>query len=347
MLLKRLTGVGQLLRGDIPLDVPIAKRLELWRRGFGSRAYFLYELDKNDIAAYLPDSALKKLAKLNGNVGESIFRNKLMFERFFRERLPVVPVLGWQSRGQTFTAEGELVSPDALARWLEASPSGLILKPLAGSEGSGVLHLKRAGEHLSLNGAPTDLADLAARLARCSDLLISPFVMQAAYAEAIFPGVVSTLRVITMQHVPGEPFVAAVSHRLATRASAPTDNASRGALAARFDIETGRLGRAAAMPMQVGSRAVWCSHHPDTNAHIEGVYVPHWPEVRDHLLGVVARLPFLRYVGWDIAITDDGYRVIEGNSGASLYIQMVRPFLEDARTREFLEAVGAWSPPAR
>lgn len=55
------------------------------------------------------------------------------------------------------------------------------------------------------------------------------------------------------------------------------------------------------------------SHHPVTERPLTGFQIPHWDEARD-LVHRAARL-FLpvRSVGWDVAITDDGVKLLEGN----------------------------------
>lgn len=45
-------------------------------------------------------------------------------------------------------------------------------------------------------------------------------------------------------------------------------------------------------------------------------------------------MPFLKYVGWDIAITDDGFKIIEANSLTSLgVLQRQGGYLDDPRLR--------------
>lgn len=322
------------------LGVPLRTRLDLWRRGFRGWTYFYYELYKNDVNDYLPDSALHKLQLLNGYVGRSIFRNKLLFELFFKEHLSVVPTLGWGNNGHIYTRTGEAASSDLLLEWLRSNPQGLIFKPFDGAEGRDIFHIKVQDDQVVMNGQSVDIERGLPVPPSSGDYLITPFIAQAPYAEAIFPHTANSLRIITMRPPNGEPFIPVAVHRFGTAASIPTDNSSRGGLVVNLDLETGRLSKAFKFPTPAEKSITYLTHHPDTGAAIEGVVVPHWSEVRDTLLEVVKKLPFLNYVGWDVVVTEQGYCVIEGNSGASLYIQVAYPYLRDARVRDFLKSAG-------
>lgn len=53
------------------------------------------------------------------------------------------------------------------------------------------------------------------------------------------------------------------------------------------------------------------------------------------------QLPYIKYVGWDIVITDDDIVAIEGNNHPALkVIQLHEPFLKDPRVRKFYKHYG-------
>ena len=53
--------------------------------------------------------------------------------------------------------------------------------------------------------------------------------------------------------------------------------------------------------------------HPDTGTKIKGMKLPFIPEAREMVKKAALLVPEVRYVGWDVAITESGPVLIEGN----------------------------------
>ncbi len=170
---------------------------------------------------------------------------------------------------------------------------------------------------------------------RGEDALLTAFVEQARYAEAIFPGALNTVRLLMLRDDNGDAVAVAAIHRFGTAQSVPVDNFSAGGIVSKIDLETGLLSEAISIGPQ--NRVERHSVHPGTKAPIAGVTVPHWQDV----LALTERLgrafPYLCYVGWDIALTSAGPTVIEGNAHPSLrFFQLYDRLLDDARLRPLL-----------
>lgn len=98
------------------------------------------------------------------------------------------------------------------------------------------------------------------------------------------------------------------------------NHGEHGGIVAGMDPETQRL--------EIGIRRVpkyeTFTHHPDTGAQIEGYYLEQWPQLRDLAFQAHKSFPEIFSIGWDLAFTDEGPRVVEGNS---LYGLGVKNFL--------------------
>ncbi len=257
------------------------------------------------------------LKGVNGQFGH-ILDNKHLFA-LVAERLGVAHprLFGLSRGGQWHWLDG---GREALTREL-ARGGRAVLKPNMGKKGTKVSIIR-------------DLAPLDHRPTEA--MIISAFVQQADYAQAIHAASLNTIRLLTIRPGPGEPaFVAAAVHRFGGSATGPVDNFSAGGLVAEVDLEHGRMSAAA----QIGPGNVlrFRPDHPASRAPIEGVDVPYWAEAKALVLRICIMLPQLDYVGWDVAITDAGPVVIEGNSHPSLrFFQIYRSLLDDQRIAAFL-----------
>lgn len=118
-----------------------------------------------------------------------------------------------------------------------------------------------------------------------------------------------TARVTTVLDENGLPEVVTSVFRLPAELGVLTDNIKAGGILAAVDAD-GRLGIGRGGKF-LGSFKV----HPITGAQIEGRVLPEWKEVLD-LARLAHRSAFCEYnlVGWDVAITQGGPVLIEGNS---------------------------------
>ena len=81
-------------------------------------------------------------------------------------------------------------------------------------------------------------------------------------------------------------------------------------------------------------------NHPDTNSQIEGVVIPKWNEIKGKIIDIANKFPYINFIAWDVAVTDDGFSVIEGNASTGLPIfQMFKP-LRDEKLGEFYKKMG-------
>jgi len=90
---------------------------------------------------------------------------------------------------------------------------------------------------------------------------------------------------------------------------------STGNLVGGIDFETGRLGK---VLNGYWPHAEVVTKSPDTHRSFEGFVVPRWPEVLELCARAAGVFPLLRMQYWDIAITDDGPRILELNDEGSV-----------------------------
>ena len=70
--------------------------------------------------------------------------------------------------------------------------------------------------------------------------------------------------------------------------------------------------------------------HPDTKVKFKGYQIPKWDELLEVTKKMAHILPKVRYVGWDMALTDKGWVLVEGNENGEFLGQLVfgKPYKE-------------------
>jgi hypothetical protein len=348
------------------VEMPLSRRLWLWRHGFTSRSHALFDVTPTTRKTYLSDRQHERANRIGGQ-WDTVVNNKLTFSLLFgaaADRLP--PVYGVVHEGRVFrdyptitelpgdtpatdppgdTTAGDGTEPavgagEWVASVLDATGT-LVLKPVYGSGGRDVLVCQRTPDGYRVNGEAVAREALVARVAELDASLVTGFVEQAEYADRLFPDATNTLRVLTLwDPATDAPFVAGVVHRIGTRQSAPVDNWSRGGLSAEVR-EDGTLSAGAQWLPERGV-VRWFETHPNTGARIEGTPVPGWPAIREGVLDLAETVPYLPRLGWDVLPTGDGeFVVLEANAhAATRTVQVHRPLLRDDRVRRFYEHHG-------
>lgn len=300
---------------------PLIERWRTLRRGFLPENEVVYQLSRHNRRFYVTERARESLGgRLNAPEGKRLLDDKLEFDRCLAVRLPQVrcPVVGQVRQGTFQPCKGR-----DLEQLLEQHTK-LVAKPARGRRGSGVIILEST--------------NAVAAMAGLHDYIVVPYLQQDAYAARIWPAVANTIRVLMLRDNDG-PFVAAAIHRFGTEQSGVVDNWSAGGISVGIDPRTGLMGQAVRKTKQ--GEVEWFDHHPDTRSPILGVAIPDWASVVDVVVRLGNCLESLRHVGWDVLVTANGPKVIEGNNHTDLdLIQVHRPLLMSRRVRHFYESVG-------
>lgn len=77
--------------------------------------------------------------------------------------------------------------------------------------------------------------------------------------------------------------------------------------------------------------------HPDTGVPILGFQIPRWKELIDTVTELALKLDTIRYVGWDMVLTEHGWVLMEGNFSGDFMWQMC---LKRGTKKEFEDMIG-------
>jgi hypothetical protein len=199
-----------------------------------------------------------------------------------------------------FAGIAELRRDPSAARGLLEDPSGrVVVKRADGQCGREVAVLETAG----LNPD-----SLLAAMQRGGYDLAEGYVLQHRDLMALSPSALNTVRLITQLQRDGTVHV--VGGRLRISVNSHVDNLAAGNMAAPLDVATGRV----AGPAVFSDITRSCAEvHPVTGRHVLGFQVPFWEQAVETAREAARLSPETRSVGWDLALTDEGPELIEGN----------------------------------
>lgn len=166
---------------------------------------------------------------------------------------------------------------------------GTIVRTHDGSQGA----IKEEMEYLLANGR---------------EWVIEELINQDDRMALLNPDSVNTIRVCSKWNSKG--FSVFEAFLRMGRAGSIVDNVSSGGLAAAIDIKTGIVNSDG-----FGKGVALYSQHPDSNVDLIGFKIPEWDSLMKEVQAIHSLISYYPYVGWDFALSKEGWEVIEGNWG--------------------------------
>jgi len=204
----------------------------------------------------------------------------------------------------------------------------LAIKMTAGTYGIGFFKAEYKEEKYYVNGKDYDEDGFKTFITGLEDYIVTEFVEMHHELKALNPCSVNTVRVMVINEHGDDPIVPFAYMRIGTKKSGIVDNVAQGGMFCKVNVEDGHFydGETA-----FNHEIVKVEYHPDTHIKIDG-YLPNWDIVKKELVNMSLYYPQLKWLGYDIAITEDGFSIIEINSHQGLhkahqYNEIVNGFL--------------------
>lgn len=177
----------------------------------------------------------------------------------------------------------------------------VIAKPNKGEQGQGVIkifaHDKEAIQTLL-------------RAKAIDEYVLEECLVNTPDISEINPSSLNTIRATTFIDKNGDTHILSIILRVGAPGSY-VDNWGAGGVGYNFDVETGICN---CMGLDKKNRSYIC--HPGSNIKMVGFELPDYTALKEYVLRLVKVVPQAWYVGWDIAITPNGYDLIEMNCPA-------------------------------
>ena len=236
---------------------------------------------------------LKRLSRLFCKYNDSsyfhLFRNKEEFNVYFKD---------FVYRGWLYVKDAKY---DDFKSFVQKYPS-VIIKPKDGIQGKGIRQFKYKGE---------DDEQLHSLFDECAaeDALVEETIVQH-HGMKFGNSSVNTIRVLTVCRPDGKAKVMKAILRAGIGDSI-VDNTATGGYYYEVDLPTGVV-----VSKGINKEGDLCVIHPSSGIVMLGFKVPHWDKVMQVSLDAARKIPQVALVGWDVAITEDGVEIIEGNDNA-------------------------------
>lgn len=301
----------------------LREKLWCYKRGFLSFRIKQYGLTKDNYKSFLSDYQYHWLNRINN--GYQIWINdktttryvfepyKQYFAKYYYDIIKV--------EGETFIKalqdipEGFGSSFDELFRLLRQEKL-LALKPSSGTHGDGFYRMEYKDGRYLINGSEMTEDEIVSMIEGFKSIyIITEYLFMHHELKKIYPYSVNTIRVAVVNQSAYEPKIMQTYMRIGSSSTGFTDNVGYGGICAKIDIPSGRYYCAEKI---IDHKFTPCPIHPDTGVKIEGI-VPNWELMKKGITDICRFMPELEYMGFDIAITDDGFKIIEINIHQDLH----------------------------
>jgi hypothetical protein len=336
------------------IKIPKRKKIKLNLNGFKNDQYIYYCFSTNDKKNYISEYERWKSREINHKY-HIIFDDKWVFSSLFSKYIEVPNVFAFIKKGEPFNITGSEIKQlciDDIVKLLYIN-SRLVIKPIIGSEGSN-FHIIKCFKEKELSSSKSSQnhnffidnnlvkeKELKQYLISLDQFLVTEYVKQHEYINKIYPHTTNSIRMITIVSPNnGEIILTNAIHRIGRNSSYPVDNFSKGGLTVEIDLETGILGRAASKYSHNNQSLIFMDHHPDSGAQISGIEIPDWKQTTTKIRKVASLFPYLKFIAWDVVITETGLSVLEINASSGLNLFQVFGGLRNGNLADFFKHHG-------
>lgn len=313
-------------------------RQHLWalRYGFLLDSIELCNINQLNKHEYLSDKIYKKMHPFN-KAYSTIIDNKLYLPMLLKDFPELIPTYYY------YIDKGRLLKldlnqhPDQGLIQLCKEKSSIVFKKCYDSFGHGFHLLEFKNNCFQLDHKNIQDSEIKRFVDSLDNYIVTEYIHQHHYATEINSSSVNTIRMQCMwDYDKSEFFVARAFHRFGNEGYF-VDNIGSigGGIMVTINPQTGRTTKTGVLK-EKGNRAkrIVAAKHPQSKNQIAEIEIPHWSEMKSKVLYAMNHLSFLKCVGLDVVITEDGFKILEVNSYTDLcFLQLEQGFLTDNRIK--------------
>ena len=276
---------------------------------------FLYRKDINNYLDYISNKKCQYLAyslDVHNENAMQILTNKLFFDYYFRNSEIKIPkTLAFNMKNKIIIDNNTHFIKDYhhafnLLKKIasKTKTNTLFIKPVDGIKGANCFKFVADDKWIVDSNNKEKVKEFIK--ANC---IIQEVINQHADINKIYPDAINTMRMDMYLEENGKINIMSSLMRFGKNGS-NVDNASAGGFFVPIDIETGIMKEIGLQSLKFGGSVYY--RHPDTGFQFKGFKVPYFEEAKELVKKAAIRLPNT-LVGWDVAISDNGPVLVEGN----------------------------------
>lgn len=291
------------------------------RKGFMSYRITQYGLDKANYNTFISDRDYRWIRPINNESLKFVY-DKVVFRYIMDEYHEYLPKYFFHILNEK---EKRIVRlPDLDVKYTEDLSGVLslikdfgkvIFKPTEGSHGKGIHILEYRDGYILDSQNVNESIMIQLLTEQEKDYYISEYVDMHSFFREIYNQTACSVRLMVINETGEIPRIENAYLRMAASNESKTDNISNGGICVAINVENGDLYR----PEIINDHVIkMCEYHPVTSKAISGK-MPNWEKVKDGIIKVSKFLFQLEYMGIDIIITDNEFKIIEINTHQDLH----------------------------
>lgn len=269
------------------------KKLIVFRYIYSLRAneYYLYNFEKASYEKRKDFITRQQTAKYYSVINDRKFRKILdkknlcykVFKKYYKRNMICIDNIGEKEELENFINENE----------------NFIVKPFAGHSGDGIEIINvKEWENKGV---------LVEHLFTKAPFVAEELIKQSYELGRFHEKSVNTIRVVTFQYK-GD-FSILWTFLRTGQGNNQVDNMGAAGIGALIDNETGKI-----ISDGIDWKGRKVAKHPDSDITFKGFQIPYWNELIETVRNLASELSEMHCVGWDLALTDDGWVLVEGNA---------------------------------
>lgn len=314
-------------------------------KGFLAESASAYNLSENNISEYLSDYDYYKIWPLNS--WNRIWINDKLTLKYMLDNTEFTSIM---PKYYYYTAQDGLkklvdapdqnMAPDvAEFKSVLKTLGEFACKPCNGTTSQGFFKMSYSNGKFYVDGEALQDNAFETFLEAHSNYVFTEYLHPSElfkqYSEKIH-----TLRIVTVNEKGCNPIIIGgylrLPHKLSGEANyafLASDNPNAFNVCVDVDFDSGDFGLGY---KTYNNHKEKVDFHPDTGISLSG-HIGNYELLKETVLGIANRFSCIEYMGFDIGITDNGFKVMEINSHPGIkYMQIFKPFLKEGEwTREY------------